>query len=821
MTTEMENSFDEYAMDDHKFIALVVSSSDEDDIDETESYGSSIIAHKIISNQTTSQVGTTAVRMTTSHHSTETPQRKISSVSNITRKSSERKSNGEQKKRWSLISNHSHSSSSKKRWSMLSSFTMDTNTKDSITSGSKRVISTSSASQSSVNEHLERERDSGASSNHKDSRSSSIKRSSTGASLRQLFNKISISDKEVGIDNNKENIHILPHNKNMDSNIKNQKTIIPSTHNRPSTTSSTSSSHFRVPLKPLNVQTPTHQQQQQQHNIQLRNRRSMQPVSNRHSFQSASIYSHNTINPTGNNNDNNNINNNDNGNNNLSNSTPGKWKFWKKSTNEISKSISTHSLNINKATPHNLNHNRNNSSAISIISNSSTIGNGHGNTNNSIRNRTSFTDFHKTFFSSDSATVNNGNSSNIGSTSERRQSINNKRSSSSLSISLKHKTSYSSLKKFKSRRKSNTTNDDGSSLISVGSGGNSMNRTTSNNGISLPIPDEVSREKIRAKLRNSTSLLSLNAATPVNRKQFDETILNQVLNLTTIKYVLTDIDLKQADNSNLEILSSTNSLKLTAKVWRMISTRDPTETVICKKLSLNSSEKTMSLNELMILKLTNGTPGLPVLLQSYVHKSSSPTQEEKLTLYLFFKDHGTSLEATSIHSWSQCLNIFWQCVSILYVTETKFKFEHRNLTLDHILIDSSGNVTLCDMETCRAESVNSPNPQTFYKRLDHPIFYQNKKEYAFDMYQNMRQYFNGESTWINFEPKTNLLWLRYLVILLLKNNSNGKFMGPGRDQLNKIASILEYSTMCNSRRNHLFKRKENEIKSTGDLLRYK
>lgn len=818
MTTEMENSFDEYAMDDHKFIALVVSSSDDDDMDETESYSSSITANRVITNQTMATgktVGTSAT-MTTSQHVPATPQRKVSSVSNSTRKSSERKSNGDQKKRWSLISNHSHSSSSKKRWSMLSSFTMESNTKDSINNSAKRVISTSSTSQSSVNEHIERGRDN-KSSSHKDSRSSSIKRSSTGASLRQLFNKISISDKEVGVENNKENIHVLSHNKNKNTNITGQTTIIPSTYNRPPTTSSTSSSHFRVPLKPLNAQTST---LQQQHNIQLRNRRSMQPVSNRHSLQPASIYSHNTTNPSSNNNYNHNNNNNTNpSNNNISNSNSEKWKFWKKSTNEISKSISTQSLNINKATSHNLNHNRNNNSTISIVSNASTI----GNTNNSIRNRTSFTDFHKTFFSSDSASINNNNNNNnnVGISTERRQSINNKRSSSSLSINLKHKTSYSSLKKFKSRRKSNTTNDDGSSFISVGSGSNSMNKTTSNNGISLPIPDEVSREKIRAKLRNSTSLLSLNAPTPINRKQFDETILNQVLNLTTIKYVLTDIDLKQADNTSLEVLSTTNSLKLTNKVWRMISTRDPTETVICKKLSLNSSEKTMSLNELMILKLTNGTPGLPALLQSYVHKSSGTTQEDKLTLYLFFKDHGTSLEATSIHSWSQCLNIFWQCVSILYVTETKFKFEHRNLTLDHILIDNSGNVTLCDMETCRAESVNTPGSQIFYKRLDHPIFFQNKKEYAFDMYQTMRQYFNGESTWMKFEPKTNLLWLRYLVILLLKNNSNGKFLGPGRDQLNKIATILEYSTMCNSRRNNLFKRKENEIKSTGDLLRFK
>lgn len=798
----MDNSFDEYAVDDHKFIALVVSSSD-DDMDDTVSYNSSFNQVKHITKPATTAV----VPQVHIDGSANTHQRKISSTSTHTRKSYERKStnpNAEPKKRWSLISNHSHGSSSKKRWSMLSSFNIEGTSKENISNTTKRVVSTSSSSMlSGKSGHEHFERDNGSS--HKDSRSSSIKRSSTGASLRQLFNKISISDKEVinPIEHNKENIQIIPQR---NKNITKQNAVITSTMQKPSTTNTIS--HFRVPLKPLNAQTTSSKLQQ---NVQLRNRCSMQSTnSNRHSIQSSSIYS---------NHNNTQLNNNVNKNN-LTNQNSEKWKFWKKATGEITKSISTQSLNINK----NNNERNRHSSAISISSNSSTIGNNTlGPSSNSIRNRTSFTDFHMSFFS-DSSSINNGNNSGttVNNSTERRKSIQNKRSSSSLSISLKHKTSYSSLKKFKSRRKSNAANDDGSSFISSGSGSNSVNKTSSsNNVISLPIPDEVSREKIRAKLKNSTSLLSLNASIPINRKQFDETVLNQILNLTTIKYILTDTDLKQTEHSSLEVLSVENSLKLTDKVWRMISTRDPTQTVICKKLSLNSSEKTISLNELMILNLTNGTPGLPILLQSYVHKITNTEDDPQLTLYLFFKDHGTPLETTTMHSWSQCLNIFWQCATILYVTETKFGFEHRNLTLDHILVDGNGNITLCDMETCRAETPNSNDPQIFYKRLDHPIFYQNKKDYAFDMYQTMRQYFNGESTWKNFEPRTNLLWLRYLVILLLKNNNNGKFMGPGRDQLNKIATILEYSTLSNLRRNSLFKRKENEVRSTGDLMRYK
>ncbi|GMM56492.1 protein kinase [Maudiozyma humilis] len=795
----IDDSFEAYAADDHRFIALVVSSDDDDSVSYSSSISVGTTAGDVaqypavaapVATPAAPSVSVSVVTTVANH------QRKVSAASSsATRKSQERKNS--EKKRWSLISNHSHSSSSKKRWSMLSSFTTDSIAKEG--QQAQRVTSTSAASQHSGKTSHDLSLDNIP--NSSNSRSSSMKRSSTGASLRQLFNKISISDKEVP-SANKENIPVIrvPEPKQNSKSI-----IIPSAKARTASTSS-SSSAFRAPLKPVNVQTSTNHHNQP-HNSQLRNRRSMQFSSHRNSIYSQSTTATNTTATSG-----------------SASSLSGKWKFWKKSSSpsssssELPKSISTQSLNVNMISGHSsetINHRRKASIASSKGPNSPTS------SIPTIRNRTSFSDFHKSLFSNENS-ISTANTSTGG---ERRMSINNKRSSSSLSISLKHKTSYSSLKKFKSRRKSNTTNDDGSSFVSSGSGSNNnmanVNRTNSNNIISLPIPDEVSREKIRAKLRNSTSLLSLNSTMPISKRDFDENILNQVLNLTSIKYILTDIDLKHTDNSDLEVLSSNTSLKLTDNVWRMISTRDPSETVICKKLSLDSNSKALSLNELQILKLVRGTPGLPALTQSYVHKASSGSEDQKLNLFLFFKDHGSSLEHTTIHSWSQCLNIFWQCVNIMYVTETKFKFEHRNLTLDHVLVDNNGNVTLCDMDTCRAQTGSAQDAQVFYKRLDHPIFYQNKKEFSFDIYQSMRQYFNGESSWTNFEPRTNLLWLHYLAIMLLKKNTNGKFMGPGRDQLHKIATLLEYNTVPSSRRNSIFKRKENEIRSTGDLMKFK
>lgn len=756
MEIDMEYSFDECVADDNKFIALVVSSSDEDETD-TVSYSSGVTINNCGSRI---NANTSTSTSTISNHA----------HGNASQQSAAKKSpaSSHSKKRWSLMSNHSHGSFPKKRWSMLSSFTMDSTSRENTT---KRIVSTSAASQPS-NTNNNNSTDNISNHNSNTSRTSSMKRSSTGASLKHLFNKISIIDKEV-VDSNKEN-NVPSSSSSIFNNSKKQvylSTIIPSTTNSnyliQKNTNNNNSFAFRTPLKPLNIQSST------QPPNTGRNRRSLLK-SNRNSIQTPSIYSQSTDSSALSN----------------SNSSSSKWKFWKKSSTDLPKSISTQSLNTNKLSQNN--------------------------SNNTLRSKTSFTDFHMNFFSTDTLSTNSSNT-------ESRKSVHRKQSSSSLSQVLKHKTSHTSLQKHKSRRKSNAVNDDGSSFISSSSGNNSMNRTNSSNIISLPIPDEVSREKIRAKLKNSTSLLSLNSATPINQKQYDETILNQILDSTTVKYVLTDIDFRHVDNTEIEILTSTNSIKLTDNVWRMISTRDSTQTIICKKLSLDTDSKTTSYNELKILNLVKGTPGLPVLLQSYVHKSSGTSHDNNiLTLYLFFKDHGTPLESASIHSWSQCLNIFWQCASILYVTEIEFKYEHRNLTVDHILIDHNGNVTLCDMETCRAEiSNNYMDPQIYHTRLDNPIFYQSKKKYAFDMYQSMRSFFNGEATWNNFEPKTNLLWLRYIAIMLLGNNTNGKVMGPGRDQLNKLAAILEYSTSTNLRRNALFKRKDIDVKCTGDLMRFK
>lgn len=422
---------------------------------------------------------------------------------------------------------------------------------------------------------------------------------------------------------------------------------------------------------------------------------------------------------------------------------------------------------------------------------------------------------------------NNNNSNNIPNSSVKKRT-----STQSLSISqlkhrssqqsLKHKTSHSSLQKFTTRRKSIT--DDVSSFLTLASSihsghssNNGNNGTNGNNQISLPIPNQVSRDKIRTKLKNSTSLLSLNSALPMNKKIYDETMLNNLLELCTVKCVIDFDELDASKFSHLETLSKNHSVQLSNKVWRATSSIDNSQTIICKKISLTNEDNNTIMRELNILNIVSGTPGMPQLLQCYILQDSN---QEKF-IHIFLKDNGDPLSEIDVTSWSQCLKYFWQCVNILYVMETKFQFEHRNLTLNHILVDKNGNITLCDLSTSR---ITCPNEKNLFSRLDHPIFFQGGTDYLFDTYNLMRSIFiHRNEQWDKFEPITNLIWLRYLLILVLLKNKDKTLMGPGREQLTRLMSVLECNiSHSNKRSPHIFnKRKDIEVKACGDLLRIK
>lgn len=109
--------------------------------------------------------------------------------------------------------------------------------------------------------------------------------------------------------------------------------------------------------------------------------------------------------------------------------------------------------------------------------------------------------------------------------------------------------------------------------------------------------------------------------------------------------------------------------------------------------------------------------------------------------------------------------------------------------------DRKLRVTLIDYTLSRA---NGPNGSLYYTRLDHPDFFRGRGDYQFDIYRfmratvialqrsghanpamspsshhigNLNSNFNGESqvNWSFFCPRTNVLWLHYLVDKLIND----------------------------------------------------
>lgn len=245
--------------------------------------------------------------------------------------------------------------------------------------------------------------------------------------------------------------------------------------------------------------------------------------------------------------------------------------------------------------------------------------------------------------------------------------------------------------------------------------------------------------------------------------------------------------------------------------------------MVYKKLPLGTLEdvtysKSMCLHELRMLRLCKGTTGLPYLLGSFVirekYAEETASTEDKLYLLIILRDNGTPLKDITLTTWPQALKIFWQVVTTLYVAETKFEFEHRNLSLDHILVDANLNVTLCDLKCSRAYW--SSMKEILFTRLDHPLFFQGGHDYQFDIYNLMRAILS-ESSWDSHEPRTNLLWLHFLLIKLLQINGD-KLIHHGKEKLAALAQLLD---PCSTAKRSIFKRNEIEVRSCGDLLRFK
>ncbi|EPY50786.1 haspin protein kinase [Schizosaccharomyces cryophilus OY26] len=187
---------------------------------------------------------------------------------------------------------------------------------------------------------------------------------------------------------------------------------------------------------------------------------------------------------------------------------------------------------------------------------------------------------------------------------------------------------------------------------------------------------------------------------------------------------------------------------------------------------------------------------------------------------------GTDLEHLELSDWFETWNIFLKAAKALATGERKFEFEHRDMHWGNILIkrrndedlsylldevsfdefeDSNTSfpvsersftadsleITLIDFTLARMRHTGSSSP--IFNEFDDPELFSGRGDYQFDIYRLMAKVTKGQ--WGEYFPKTNILWLHYLLYQLLYKKTIPKPRDLREQQLKerltKLFKLLE------------------------------
>lgn len=382
------------------------------------------------------------------------------------------------------------------------------------------------------------------------------------------------------------------------------------------------------------------------------------------------------------------------------------------------------------------------------------------------------------------------------------------KSKQSLSSPLSTKTSSSSLRKL-TDMKNSFRNISSSRMSFMGVPAFSRSTGSENSGeldrkpmISLPTPNETSREKLKHKLRASTSLMSLTRyngfstlAVPV-----EEHNLSQMEKLLSLCQTPTVMDFRSYVNRACE---KGEIFKLNEAKYSEVYTQNDTSRIY-KIIPFGNGELDQSpiqdiLQELGIAKMLMHLEGFVSIEDVAVVKGKYPKylidRWDQYKLYnntsaterpnkytddqmycIIVENHaGTDLERYHLKSWIDAEAIFWQTVVALAQAEEKYQFEHRDLHWGNIVISENptetenlrNTVDLSDtsylsepfgdklIEEIRNQikissplritlidftlsRANSPEGYVIHTRMDQPEFFRGKGDYQFDVYRLMR-----------------------------------------------------------------------------------
>lgn len=255
--------------------------------------------------------------------------------------------------------------------------------------------------------------------------------------------------------------------------------------------------------------------------------------------------------------------------------------------------------------------------------------------------------------------------------------------------------------------------------------------------ISQPTLNDSSREKVRNKIRQSPSMLSINVSgTAELCTEIESRLTNELVQLSVSGRIETGF-----------FPDLTDSLKKYVFI----------------DLSKQTIEETLQL--VRIHRIMRSLNGICPILDVHVIPGPGIHGDERLTCVLEMPYVGTRLDKFRFEKPLEAYEVLMRITEILSEAERRFQFEHRNLCAKNICIErdcSNGSISQVHIINCKLARISAPTT-VLSTPLEHPDFY----EARLPVLAKMRRIVANSQ---DFEPSTNVLWLNYLARYLYNRN---------------------------------------------------
>lgn len=162
---------------------------------------------------------------------------------------------------------------------------------------------------------------------------------------------------------------------------------------------------------------------------------------------------------------------------------------------------------------------------------------------------------------------------------------------------------------------------------------------------------------------------------------------------------------------------------------------------------------------------------------------------DQLYMVVQLANGGEDLEKYKLRSAKEALSVFLQLCLSLAAAEQEYEFEHRDLHWGNVLVDKTNKKTL----EYKVNHVNYSiaNNQMFISIIDFSLsrmkkdgfiiyddldkyddLFQGQGDYQFEIYRKMQK--QTKNQWANFNPKTNIFWLDYILDKLINEKTYNK-----------------------------------------------